>query len=110
MLVSLAMLIINLFISNNGVSNTDLFSEPLTIASLSKFLASFNVLSSLIDNVAVGAWLFHRAKYCGYNRWLWAAFGLAGSLVGGVLYFLARAYESGASNKSNQQGPAAGTR
>ena len=65
-------------------------------------LSALGKVMSLIDNIAVGAWLFIRAKGCGYNRYLWCAFGLAGSLVGGALYLLTRFSESGAFKKSQQ--------
>lgn len=102
-LATIIMFVANLFLTKGDVQNIELLKFPLSKLTLMELMATFGLLSSLIDNIAVGAWLFQRAKSCGYKKWLWAAFGLAGSLVGGALFLLARAYETWPSNKYSQQ-------
>ena len=41
----------------------------------------------------VAAWLFVIARRNGNSPWVWAAAGLAFSLLGAVLYFVLRAFE-----------------
>ena len=99
----------NLFTSVNGWQNLDRLTGGVGGPGNALIVfTSLGVFASLIDNIAVGLWLFRRSSIYGYNRWLWAAFGVAGSLIGGVLYLLARFSDAEPPNKSKKAQPAAG--
>lgn len=96
-------IVLNLFLSVSGTTNLEHLTASINNPSSALIIfSSFGILAKLIDNIAVGMWLYQRANVCGYNRWLWGAFGLAGSLVGGALYLLSRYAEARPSNQSSK--------
>jgi hypothetical protein len=102
-------LALNLSATVSGTSNLEnMFNALSSPSAFVAFFSAFGLFIKLIDNLAVSMWLFRRTSLCGYNRWLWAIFGLAGSLVGGALYLLIRVHESKSSNKALNS-PSAGT-
>ncbi len=68
------------------------------------------LLTASVVPIAIGFWLFFRAKAHNYNPYLWAAFGLAANLFAAAIYFLVRVHEAGSFNKAlNPQASPAGT-
>ncbi|WP_415888185.1 hypothetical protein ACMXYV_09120 [Neptuniibacter sp. SY11_33] len=59
------------------------------------------LIMGVIEPLAIGIWLYFRAKSNGYNSFLWLLFGLAGNLFAASIYFFVRAFEEYSFNKES---------
>lgn len=85
-------------VANGGLQTIDGF----------QFMAAIGTFGSIIDNVAVGLWVFLSSRKREYNSYLWFAFGFFGSLVGATLYLLAVFSEQILISQSSSQPEAGG--
>lgn len=53
-----------------------------------------------LEPIAIGVWLYFRARSNDYNAYLWLFFGLAGNVFAASIYFFVRAFEEHQFNKA----------
>lgn len=78
-----------------GVSGT---TEPTDF--VLTLLRWIPLITAGVVPLAIGIWLFFRARFHGYNPYLWAVFGMAANLFAAAIYFLVRVYEESTFNKA----------